>query len=328
MIRAIVARNVNEALSEGFWWLKTSGILDESRNGSVIVAPDPVVTTYLRPQERILWDEERDANPFFHLMEAIWMMAGRSDVEWVAQFNSRMREYAEPDGRIHGAYGNRWRKHFGFDQLVDIVHELKTKPHTRQAVLSMWEPHTDLRYSWKDKPCNTTVYFRVNAAKYLDMTVCCRSNDILWGAYGANAVHFSILQEVVAWFAGYNVGQYHQFSNNYHAYLGVPQAARFLQNPPAWGFDPYRSEEVSPTPIFNKKEDGNGIQAWLDDCARFCEDDPCDNQFLVQVATPMREYYLRRKDDPRASDILAAMPQSDWKLAAQRWGWHHRVQGD
>ena len=40
----------------------------------------------------------------------------------------------------------------------------------------------------------------------LQMTVHCRSNDIIWGTYGANAVHFSILQEYVAARIGVDLG--------------------------------------------------------------------------------------------------------------------------
>jgi hypothetical protein len=52
----------------------------------------------------------------------------------------------------------------------------------------------------------------------LDLTVCCRSNDAIWGAHGANAVHFSVLQEYLAARIGVGVGTMYQWSNNYHAY--------------------------------------------------------------------------------------------------------------
>jgi hypothetical protein len=67
------------------------------------------------------------------------------------------------------------------------------------------------------------------------MTVFCRSNDLIWGAYGANAVHMSILQEYVACGLARPVGHYWQVSNNYHVYESaiVPIAARMLQ-PTHW----------------------------------------------------------------------------------------------
>ena len=53
------------------------------------------------------------------------------------------------------------------------------------------------------------------------MTVTNRSNDMIWGAYGANAVHMSVLLEYMAGMLGYGVGAYYQFSNNLHAYTSV-----------------------------------------------------------------------------------------------------------
>lgn len=246
----IRSRNVNQALSMGYDYLLHHGLPEESRVGPVLVAPHPVTTVYTRPRERVLFSAVRDANPFFHLAEAIWMLLGRADARFldyfVHDFGSR---FAEADGLIHGAYGRRWRGHFypvnlsldtpstglPMDQLQKIVEELKNNNQSRQAVLAMWDPEVDLGAVVRDKPCNTHVYFRVrgergdinhgngNVSDYddreLDMTVCCRSNDIIMGAYGANVVHFSILQEFLAASIGIKVGTYSQVSNNYHLYL-------------------------------------------------------------------------------------------------------------
>jgi hypothetical protein len=111
------------------------------------------------------------------------------------------------------------------------VRVLGKDPQNRQAVIAMWDPTVphpegggaqDLTGSWRDRPCNTHIYLRVRmdrVNRVLDMTVCCRSNDIIWGAYGANAVHFSVLQEYLAVRLGVQVGRMYQVSNNYHAYL-------------------------------------------------------------------------------------------------------------
>ena len=128
----IRARNVNVAVSEALWKLKVVGVQEDTRNGPVIAFPEPVVTTYERPQERVLFWGERDANPIFHLMESIWMLAGRRDVAFLEQFNSKIGQYSD-DGKVfNAAYGYRWRDHFGYDQLTEIIKLLKEEPHTRQ----------------------------------------------------------------------------------------------------------------------------------------------------------------------------------------------------
>ena len=92
---SIYARNVSEALYLGLQSLKENGIWQESRAGRVIEHPSPVMTTYTQPAERVLFYPARDANPFFHLFEALWMLAGRNDLFYVAQFNSRMKDFSD-----------------------------------------------------------------------------------------------------------------------------------------------------------------------------------------------------------------------------------------
>ncbi len=83
-MNVISVRNVHEALPEALRFLRQTGVPRDSRNGAVLQAPCPVTTVYRRPDERVLFWPERDANPFFHFMESLWMLAGRNDVAWPA----------------------------------------------------------------------------------------------------------------------------------------------------------------------------------------------------------------------------------------------------
>jgi thymidylate synthase len=218
-MQVITARNVNDAYNEALWLMKTIGVEELTRNGKVRSSPTPVVTIYAKPLERMLWDAKRDANPFFHVAEAIWMLAGRNDVEFVKKFAGIMPSFSDDGVTLNGAYGYRWANHFEFNQLIHLIDLLRNQPETRRAVLGMWDPMTDLPIADKsaDVPCNTQAFFRIAEGK-LHMTVMCRSNDIVWGAYGANAVHMSYLLQYVASAVGIEVGTYTQFSNNWHIY--------------------------------------------------------------------------------------------------------------
>src|SRR5690606_34526281 len=149
----------------------------------------------------------RGANPFFHLFESLWMLSGRNDLPWLAQFNKQMATYSDDGGKTQpAAYGFRWREYFGYDQISELVDHLARDPKSRRAVIGMWDPwgihqtaegqyamNGDLLSAQdsKDVPCNTHCYFQLRtteAGTQLDMTVTCRSNDALWGAHGANAV--------------------------------------------------------------------------------------------------------------------------------------------
>jgi thymidylate synthase len=212
--------NVNDAFYEAMWKLPVYGLKEPTRGGECMVCPSPVTTVYENPTQRMLFHPKRDANPFFHVMEAMWMLAGRRDVDPMVKYNKRMSEFSDDGFNFHGAYGYRWRQHFVIDQIYWVVEHLRQDPMSRRAVIAMWDPQSDIpkvRGGGRDVPCNTHIYFK-NTIGRLDMTVCCRSNDAVWGCYGANAVHMSYLQELVAMALGMKVGKYYQISNNFHIY--------------------------------------------------------------------------------------------------------------
>lgn len=330
MTHVIHARNVNTALHDGLWWLKVAGITENSRNGPVVVAPGPVITEYERPTERVLFSAARDANPHFHFFESCWMLSGRNDLAWVQQFNSRFGEFSDDGETLHGAYGHRWRKWFGFDQLEQLIIHLRENPNSRRAVLSMWSPVGDLHspsgwtsspsvsgLSSKDLPCNTQVYFDCRGDR-LNMTVMCRSNDSLWGCYGANSVHFSYLHEYTASSLGLTVGVYRQFSNNFHAYLelkGYPPT-----DPMIIGCDDrYAESVVKPYPLIQVD------QAAFDlDLSRFMSDPAGDTAFhepfFDKVAAPMYASWHDRKRKKNNGRLAAeAIEATDWKTACCDW---------
>ena len=251
-MRVISVRNVHQALPEGLRLLKEMGVRRNSRNGPVIVAPFPVSTVYSHPRERVLFWPQRDANPFLHLYESLWMLSGRNDVDPLLRYAKQFAEYSD-DGKVfHGAYGYRWKRAFGLDQIDLIVRQLAANPESRREVLQMWDTHADLSSPSKDIPCNLVITFQCSSRGDLDMVVFNRSNDIIWGAYGANAVHFSMLQEYIAHKLQRPVGTYTQVSVNYHAYCAILE--RMAPIPPNQGIygriiDPYSGQFVRPTPL-------------------------------------------------------------------------------
>lgn len=357
---SITARTVSEALNQGLHAIRIHGISKPSRVGDVLVMPRPVMTTYEDPTNRVLFSPIRDANPFFHVMEALWMLAGRNDLPWLTRFNKRFEAYSDDGGKTQpGAYGYRWRNHFGHDQLKDAILELRQNPDSRRVVIAMWDGGS--RKSWQfpdykerfekqpgdsyaarmdsaDVPCNTHVYFDTVDGR-LNMTVCCRSNDIIWGAYGANAVHFSFLLEFMAAATGIPMGVYRQFSNNFHLYTNVvpreqlmplardveasdkyltresPNGLRFVPvNPPmrkvplmTLELEAWEAELVE----FNAW-DGTGKLEVLE---RFTE------PFFRRVAGPMYAAHTayRAKDYDRAIDIANIIGSDDWRVACVEW---------
>jgi len=215
----IRTRNVHLAYPAVLDMLEGHGVKRESRNGPVDRFAEPVIIEYTHPTERVCFWPERDANPFFHLIESLWMLAGRNDVAPMSRIVKNMASFSDDGETFHGAYGYRWRRQFKFDQVHEIIKVLKENPDDRRCVLQMWESAIDLNMEGKDFPCNVMATFEIDHRGELNMSVFNRSNDIVWGALGANAVHFSVLQEYMAAYIGVPVGRYYQISTNLHAYL-------------------------------------------------------------------------------------------------------------
>ena len=161
MITTIRARNVNEALRLGVLYMKEYDVrrIAPRDDEWTIERVGPVVTEYVYPQERVCTIPERDANPFFHLFESLWILGGRKDVAYLEQFNSNMRRYSDDGVTYNAPYGWRLREQFGIDQIEFAIRMLKEDPDTRRCVLQIWGVN-DLGLQSKDIPCNDTIFFR------------------------------------------------------------------------------------------------------------------------------------------------------------------------
>lgn len=329
-MHVLPVRNVHQALVEGICAIKSSGVPRESRNGKVLVMPGPVTTVFQRPQERVLFWADRDANPFFHLYECLWMMCGRNDVKGVAAYVPRMKTFSDDGEMLWGAYGWRWRSYFGFDQLRVAVEALRKNPDDRRVVVSMWDGKEDLikgQRGCKDVPCNTQLFLSVSHNGAVDMTVCNRSNDMIWGAYGANAVHFSFLQEYVALALGRAVGRYWQVSNNFHAYEDTYQPLQHLGMVHDWDYAcPYTARQVAPLPL---NIDGVDATTFLEDCALLANEGVyvgLRSQWMRQVAVPMLKAHQHFKTLKASEakyvqtlEILDQVQATDWQRAGREW---------
>lgn len=319
-MHSITVKNVNIALQEVLWRVRTSGVREESRNGAVLRLTDPLCITYTQPIERVLFWDTRDANPFFHFMESLWMLAGHNDVGFPSYFAKQIKEYSEDGATLDGAYGYRWRYHFEFDQLMGVIELLKNARRTRRAVLTMWDPMVDLDTieDRKDIPCNLCAVFQ-ERNQVLDMTVFNRSNDIIWGMCGANAVHMSFLHEYVCRGVGMGQGRYNQISANAHMYLNE-QGEKLLEHPYCdnrYADNPELVGELSELP--------NEFELFNDELDRFMEDPSGDAVFQLdyfnRLVLPMYDTWRAYKEADAQTALVASeeMADCDWKVACQEW---------
>lgn len=305
---SLASRNVNTAYPELCELVKLYGRVVDTRNGKALSLMSPLMLQITRPTERVLFDVARNANPFFHMMESIWMLAGREDVGFVSQFNKRMAEYSDNGRTFNAPYGHRWRKSFGYDQIEAVCSMLRTNPDDRRCVIGMWDPYNDLGLKSKDLPCNTQIMCRIVGGA-LDFTITNRSNDLIFGLMGANAVHMSILQEYMAQKIGVRVGSWHHMTNNLHVY---EQHWHLLHN-----VEPYDSQYPASMPLTNI-----GEQFDLD-CHDVCDNDlrMMSHPYMEHVVEPMYQAWVSWKSDlhEEALGICSEILSDDWRLACTAW---------
>jgi thymidylate synthase len=160
-------------------------------------------------------------NPAFAIAEVIWIVCGRQDSNFVNYFNPKLPEYAGRGQTYYGAYGFRLREHFGMDQLERAYDALHSNKDSRQIVLQIWDPRTDLpaedgKPQAPDIPCNVTSILKLRT-DHLEWTQIMRSNDLIRGL-PHNIVQFTSLQEVIAGWLEIEPGTYNHISDSLHLY--------------------------------------------------------------------------------------------------------------
>jgi len=152
--------------------------------------------------------------------EQIWFLTGsnRPD-EFLKKFTKIWDDFTEEDGTVTAAYGYRWRKHFGRDQIAYLIKHLQAQPGSRHAVVIAWDPTDDGLGSGsakKNVPCPYT--FTVNIiGNRLHMHNIIRSNDMILGC-PHDVAGFALLQYILAAKLGVKPGRLTHSISNAHVY--------------------------------------------------------------------------------------------------------------
>lgn len=358
MVRTIHNASIEQKISnvEHGAWREPPLLIRNSRNGKVIQVVEPVTVTYLTPQSRVLLNTKRDANPFFHVFEALWMLSGSKEVTPLSYYVGRMLSFSDDGQTLNGAYGYRWRnaevkrsqQEFSVRQRIDqlnlLVQHLRADNDSRRAVLQMWNVEDDLLRigtacevdvldASADVCCNLCCVFQVRSdasTKWLDMTVFNRSNDMIWGMLGANLVHFSFLQEYIAARIGAEVGRMHQVTANLHVYTDNWEPEEWLS---VYGDEDSDKEFAYPNlshdtfiPILGKDEDPELFDQEVSEFIgrngdSIIDRGPYVSQFLQRVAMPMCNAYKlhKQRDYKEALKTVDMLTPPDWRKAAWEW---------
>lgn len=184
----------------------------------------------LRPTERTPVIAGRRNNVFASIAETMWVLGGRDDVAFLTPYLPRAVDFSDDGVVWRAAYGPRLKFGNGVDQIENVVRLLTEDPHTRRAIITLFDPAADYVTS-KDVPCTNWMQFTTRNGE-LHLAVVMRSNDLFWGFSGINVFEWSVLQELVARWTGHTVGTLTFFVGSLHIYERHFERARSILGHP------------------------------------------------------------------------------------------------
>lgn len=170
------------------------------------------------PRNRLTTLEQRKWSSSLAVAELAWHLRGDTDVDALAFYTPRWREFADLDGKIRGSsYGARiFRSGANGRSQWDNVRELLTHDRfSRRAVLN-FRVEEDVSQDTNDLSCTSTLQFIVREDR-LHAFANMRSNDAIWGV-PYDLFLFTCFQELMALELGVGLGRYHHYASSMHMY--------------------------------------------------------------------------------------------------------------
>jgi len=165
------------------------------------------------------------------IAEQVWFLSGsRKPEEFLRDFTKIWDVFTNPNDVVTVAYGYRWRKHFGRDQIDKLIKLLEKEPSSRHGVVITWDPAQDGLSTFKkaNVPCPYTFTVNIIGGK-LHFHNIVRSNDMILG-FPFDVAGFCFLQYVLAEHLKVKVGAYSHSISNAHVYENHYSAAEELIN--------------------------------------------------------------------------------------------------
>lgn len=170
--------------------------------------------------------------PFTSIVaEQVWFISGaRKPADFLRDYTRIWDAFTNPNDVVTVAYGYRWRKHFGRDQIAKLIELLEKEPSSRHGVVIAWDPAHDGLSLFKkaNVPCPYTFTVNIINGK-LHMHNMVRSNDMILG-FPFDVAGFCFLQYVLAQRLGVEVGTYSHSISNAHIYENHYEGAEELIN--------------------------------------------------------------------------------------------------
>lgn len=196
------------------------------------------------------------------IAEQIWFLMGHKNLAFLQRFTKIWDDFAEANNCVESAYGYRWRKHFGRDQIDGLIKLLQDDPSSRHGVILMWDPSDDglaTGIKKKNVPCPYTFTVQIMGGK-LCLHLIIRSNDMMLGN-PHDVAGFAFLAHILAQKLQVDLGTLTVSISNAHIYdIHFAQAEEILKRKA--GHDPIKFE--CPPRSYERAEEGD--ESLVDEC--------------------------------------------------------------
>jgi thymidylate synthase len=153
--------------------------------------------------------------------ELLWFIKGETNIKNLNEVGvSIWDEWADANGDLGPIYGKQWRSWNGangkvYDQLADVVNQIKTNPDSRRMIVSAWNV-ADLQ-DMRLMPCHALFQFYVANGK-LSCQLYQRSADVFLGV-PFNIASYALLTHMIAQVCDLEVGDFVWTGGDTHIYL-------------------------------------------------------------------------------------------------------------
>jgi thymidylate synthase len=152
--------------------------------------------------------------------ELLWFIKGDTNVKYLQENGVRIwDEWARADGSLGPVYGKQWRQWENkegevFDQLMDVIHQIKTNPDSRRMIVSAWNVGELKEMALM--PCHALFQFYVADGK-LSCQLYQRSADVFLGV-PFNIASYALLTMMIAQVCDLKPGEFIHSFGDVHIY--------------------------------------------------------------------------------------------------------------
>lgn len=152
--------------------------------------------------------------------ELLWFIKGDTNVKYLQENGVRIwDEWARADGSLGPVYGKQWRQWENkdgevFDQLMDVIHQIKTNPDSRRMIVSAWNVGELKEMALM--PCHALFQFYVADGK-LSCQLYQRSADVFLGV-PFNIASYALLTMMIAQVCDLKPGEFVHSFGDVHIY--------------------------------------------------------------------------------------------------------------